>query len=227
MSDAKLNSLGIAENQSGAAIGAKWLATKGRSVPARSPIDGRRLATVSWATTEDVTRAIDAAHDAFMTWRTVPAPKRGEFVRRIGVKLRERKVDLARLVSLEAGKITQEALGEVQEMIDICDFAVGISRQLHGLTIASERPGHRMMEQWHPLGVVGVITAFNFPVAVWAWNAMIGLVCGDAIVWKPSEKTPLTAIACHKIACEVAEEMGDVPDGLLGLVIGARDVGEA
>src|SRR5688500_5359221 len=222
-----LKLLDISEKQSGAAIGATWLAAKGKFVPARSPIDGRTLATVSWATKEDVNRTIDAALEAFTKWRTVPAPKRGEFVRRIGVKLRERKSDLAHLVSLEAGKITQEALGEVQEMIDICDFAVGISRQLHGLTIASERPGHRMMEQWHPLGVVGVITAFNFPVAVWAWNAMLALVCGDPVVWKPSERTPLTAIACHKLACEVAADMGDVPDGLLGLVIGGRDVGEA
>src|SRR5204863_1133877 len=133
-----------------------------------------------------------------------------EFVRRIGQKLRDRKAGLAALVSWEAGKITQEALGEVQEMIDVCDFAVGLSRQLHGLTIASERPGHRMMEQWHPLGVVGVITAFNFPVAVWAWNAMLALVCGDSVVWKPSEKTPLCALACHRLAMEVIEESEDL-----------------
>src|SRR5687768_5673573 len=229
MAHANLKSLGISEKQSGAAIGAKWLDTKGKPVPARSPIDGRTLATVSWATTDDVNRAIDAAHEAFATWRTVPAPKRGEFVRRIGVKLRERKSDLAHLVSLEAGKITQEALGEVQEMIDICDFAVGISRQLHGLTIASERPGHRMMEQWHPLGVVGVITAFNFPVAVWAWNAMLALVCGDTIVWKPSEKTPLTAVATHNIVQGVIRESADltVPDTVVNVVIGdGPSVGE-
>jgi aldehyde dehydrogenase (NAD+) len=220
MSD--LKSLGISDQQSGAAIGAKWLDTKGKPVPARSPIDGRTLATVSWATTDDVNRAVDAAHEAFLKWRTVPAPKRGEFVRRIGVKLRERKQDLAHLVSLEAGKITQEALGEVQEMIDICDFAVGISRQLHGLTIASERPGHRMMEQYHPLGVVGVVTAFNFPVAVWAWNAMLALVCGDTIVWKPSEKTPLTAVATHNIVLDVIRESADlnVPDAVVNVVIG-------
>ncbi|RYG67730.1 aldehyde dehydrogenase family protein, partial [bacterium] len=159
----------------------------------------------------------------------IPAPIRGELVRRIGVKLRERKAELADLVTLEAGKITSESLGEVQEMIDICDFAVGLSRQLHGLTIASERPGHRMMEQWLPLGVVGVISAFNFPVAVWAWNAMLGLVCGDAIVWKPSEKTPLTAIATHKIVVEAINESADlkIPADVVSLVIGGRDVGEA
>jgi aldehyde dehydrogenase (NAD+) len=193
----------------------------------RSPIDGSTLAAIRSENAADVNAVIARAADAFKTWRLVPAPRRGEFVRRIGEKLRERKSDLAKLVTLEAGKITQESLGEVQEMIDVCDFAVGLSRQLYGLTIASERPGHRMMEQWHPLGVVGVITAFNFPVAVWAWNAMLGLVCGDSIVWKPSEKTPLTAIACHKLAIEVAAEMGDVPDGLLGLVIGGKAVGEA
>jgi aldehyde dehydrogenase (NAD+) len=193
----------------------------------RSPIDGSTFATVATSSAADVASTIASAVNAFKTWRLVPAPKRGEFVRRIGNKLRERKSDLAQLVTLEAGKITQEALGEVQEMIDVCDFAVGLSRQLYGLTIASERPGHRMMEQWHPLGPVGVITAFNFPVAVWAWNAMLGLVCGDPIVWKPSEKTPLTAVACQKLALEVAREMGDVPDGLLGLVIGGKEVGEA
>ena len=170
-----------------------------------------------------------AAQDAFLKWRLVPAPKRGEFVRRIGEKLRARKADLGALVSIEAGKITAEALGEVQEMIDICDFAVGLSRQLYGLTIASERPGHRMMEQWHPLGVVGVITAFNFPVAVWAWNAMLALVCGDTIVWKPSEKTPLTAVACQNILQEVIRESSDlnVPDAVSNVIIGdATSVGE-
>ena len=195
----------------------------------RSPIDGRTLAVVNCASPADVRRVIDAAAEAFKSWRTVPSPKRGELVRRIGQKLRERKADLARLVTWEAGKITQEALGEVQEMIDVCDFAVGLSRQLYGLTIASERPGHRMMEQYHPLGVVGVITAFNFPVAVWAWNAMLALVCGDSVVWKPSEKTPLTALACHRIACDVIAESKDlaVPDGVLGLVVGDASVGRA
>ena len=172
------------------------------------------------ASNEEVAAAIDEAATAFNHWRLVPPPQRGEFVRRIGNKLRERKTELASLVSWEAGKITQEALGEVQEMIDICDFAVGLSRQLYGLTIASERPGHRMMEQWLPLGPIGVITAFNFPVAVWAWNAMLALVCGDTVVWKPSEKTPLTALACHRIVSDVMAELPDVPDGVCSVVVG-------
>jgi aldehyde dehydrogenase (NAD+) len=222
-----LRKFGIESQRPGAASGKTWHETAGEDVVARSPIDGVTMATIAGATPADVNAVAARAAEAFKSWRLFPAPKRGEFVRRIGNKLRERKAELAELVTLEAGKITQEALGEVQEMIDVCDFAVGLSRQLYGLTIASERPGHRMMEQWHPLGVVGVITAFNFPVAVWAWNAMLALVCGDAVVWKPSEKTPLTAVACHKIACEVAGEMGDVPDGLLGLVIGNREIGEA
>src|SRR5204862_4659293 len=167
------------------------------------PVDGHALATVRSASAADVRRVIDAADEAFKNWRLVPAPRRGELVRRIGQKLRERKNDLAMLVSWEVGKITQESLGEVQEMIDVCDFAVGLSRQLYGLTIASERPGHRMMEQWHPLGPIGVITSFNFPVAVWSWNAMLALVCGDTVVWKPSEKTPLCAVATHNIVQEV------------------------
>ena len=220
--DNAIRSLGIHESQSGCAIGARWVKTSGKEVPARSPIDGGTLATVTWASTKDVNDAVKAAHEAFLKWREVPAPKRGEFVRRLGEKLRQRKKDLGALVTLEAGKITQEALGEVQEMIDICDFAVGLSRQLYGLTIASERPGHRMMEQWHPLGVVGVITAFNFPVAVWAWNAMLALVCGDTLVWKPSEKTPLTAVACQNILQEVVRESSDlnVPDAVSNVVIG-------
>jgi aldehyde dehydrogenase (NAD+) len=220
-------SLHIQANQPGLAIGEKWLATRGKSVPVRSPIDGEVIANVTWASEEDVARAVDAAREAFKCWRSVPAPRRGEFVRRIGEKLRERKNDLAQLLQLEVGKITSEALGEVQEMIDIADFAVGLSRQLYGLTIASERPGHRIMEQWHPLGVVGIITAFNFPVAVWAWNAMLALVCGDTLVWKPSEKTPLTAVACHNILQEVAKEMGDIPDGVSNVVIGDASVGQA
>src|SRR5215813_6656253 len=153
--------------------------------------------------------------------------KRGELVHFIGEELRQAKPALGRLVTIETGKILSEGLGEVQEMIDICDFAVGLSRQLHGLTIASERPDHRMMEQWHPLGAVGVITAFNFPMAVWAWNAMLALVCGDSVVWKPSEKTPLTAIAVHQLVLEVLEEMPDVPDAVINLVVGSADAGQA
>ncbi len=227
MADQALEKFGIGENVTGAMIGSSDVQTSGGKLAVRSPIDLKTLATVTSATPAEVGKVIDAAADAFVKWREVPAPKRGEFVRRLGEKLRERKAELARIVQLEAGKITQEALGEVQEMIDICDYAVGLSRQLYGLTIASERPGHRMMEQWLPLGPVGVITAFNFPVAVWAWNAAIALVCGDPVVWKPSEKTPLTAIACMRIAGEVMREMPEVPPGVLGLVIGKADVGEA
>ena len=225
-----LERLGLSAGElRGAAAGADALATRGPALLVRSPIDGTTLATVRTATPRDVQRVIDAADDAFRQWRLVPAPKRGELVRRIGQKLRERKDDLAALVSWEAGKITQESLGEVQEMIDVCDFAVGLSRQLYGLTIASERPGHRMMEQWHPLGVVGVITAFNFPVAVWAWNAMLALVCGDTVVWKPSEKTPLTALACHRIVCDVIADSQDlnIPDGVVAVVVGDVGVGQA
>ena len=218
----------IPDHPAASAIGATWHAGTGSMIVARSPIDGGTLAAIAGATAADVEAAIDAAHAAFLKLRIIPAPIRGELVRRIGVKLRGYKSELADLVTLEAGKITSESLGEVQEMIDICDFAVGLSRQLHGLTIASERPGHRMMEQYHPLGVVGVISAFNFPVAVWAWNAMLGLVCGDAIVWKPSEKTPLTAMATHWILIEAIRESADleIPAEVVSLVIGSRDVGQ-
>jgi aldehyde dehydrogenase (NAD+) len=171
----------------------------GGALAARSPIDGTATGQVHEATAADVQAAVARAHTAFLAWRSVPAPRRGELVRLFGEQLRTHQATLAALVTLEAGKVSSEGLGEVQEMIDICDFAVGLSRQLHGLTIASERPGHRMMEQWHPLGVVGVISAFNFPVAVWAWNAALALVCGDSVVWKPSEKTPLTALATQAL----------------------------
>ncbi|MFB3817963.1 MAG: aldehyde dehydrogenase family protein [Candidatus Methylomirabilales bacterium] len=212
---------------SGLCIGCGAAAASGEERPAVSPIDGRVLATVRAATPADVDRAVAAAQEAFRRWRVTPAPVRGEVVRRLGDRLRRRKADLAALVTWEAGKIPSEALGEVQEMIDVCDFATGLSRQLYGLTIASERPGHRMMEQWHPLGPVGVITAFNFPVAVWAWNAALGLVCGDPILWKPSGKTPLTALAVHGILAAVLREMPDVPDGIASVLIGgAASVGE-
>jgi aldehyde dehydrogenase (NAD+) len=186
----------------------------------RSPIDGQPLATIPTSNAEQVDAAIDAAAAAFLQWRIVPAPRRGELVRQFGNALRQRKADLAELVTLEVGKIRQEALGEVQEMIDICDFAVGLSRQLYGLTIASERPGHRMMEQWHPLGPIGVISAFNFPVAVWAWNTALALVCGDPVVWKPSEKAPLSALACHHLLSEVIKDFAEAPAGLASVVIG-------
>jgi aldehyde dehydrogenase (NAD+) len=193
----------------------------------RSPIDGQVIGAAASASPADVAAAVGRAHDAFLAWRTVPPPRRGELVRRFGEVLREEKEALGRLVSLEAGKILQEGLGEVQEMIDICDFAVGLSRQLYGLTIATERPGHRMMETWHPLGVVGVISAFNFPVAVWAWNACLAFVCGDAVVWKPSEKTPLTAVAVQALFERAAERFGDAPAQLSQVVHGARETGEA
>ncbi|HEY1144728.1 MAG TPA: aldehyde dehydrogenase family protein, partial [Allosphingosinicella sp.] len=194
---------------------------------ARSPIDGGVIARVAEASPEAVAEAVGMAHEAFLAWRMVPAPRRGELVRLFGEVLREEKEALGRLVSLEAGKILQEGLGEVQEMIDICDFAVGLSRQLYGLTIATERPGHRMMETWHPLGVVGVISAFNFPVAVWAWNACLAFVCGDSVVWKPSEKTPLTALAVQALFERAAERFGAAPAGLSLVVQGGRAVGEA
>jgi aldehyde dehydrogenase (NAD+) len=203
--------------------------SKGRGEPilVRSPINGETLAEFPSALPDDVDNAVQGAAEAFNEWRLVPAPRRGELVRRFGEKLREHKADLAALVSWEAGKIKQEALGEVQEMIDIADFAVGLSRQLYGLTIASERPGHRLMEQWHPLGPVAVITAFNFPVAVWAWNAMLALVCGDPVVWKPSEKTPLSALACQAILNQTLADFTDAPAGLSSVLIGRSDIGQA
>ncbi|MEA3031884.1 MAG: aldehyde dehydrogenase [Sphingomonadales bacterium] len=192
-----------------------------------SPSDGALLGSVAIAGAGDVAAAIGRAQQAFLAWRMVPPPRRGELVRLLGEVLREEKDALGRLVSLESGKILSEGLGEVQEMIDICDFAVGLSRQLYGLTIATERPGHRMMETWHPLGVVGVISAFNFPVAVWAWNACLAFVCGDSVVWKPSEKTPLCAEKVAALFAEAARRFGDVPAGLLELVQGGREAGEA
>ena len=190
----------------------------------RSPLDGSEIGRVRVGDPAD---AAARAERAFLKWRTVPAPRRGELVRLLGEELRSAKEPLAHLITLEAGKIVQESLGEVQEMIDICDFAVGLSRQLYGLVIASERPNHRMMEQWHPLGPVLVISAFNFPVAVWAWNAALALVCGDPVIWKPSEKTPLCAEAVIALARRACERFGDAPDGLIQLVQGERDVGAA
>jgi aldehyde dehydrogenase (NAD+) len=196
-------------------------------LPARSPITGETVATVRADSAAEVEAAIGRAHAAFLAWRLVPAPRRGEFVRLLGEELRAAKDDLGLLVTLEAGKITSEGLGEVQEMIDICDFAVGLSRQLYGLTIATERPSHRMMETWHPLGVCGVISAFNFPVAVWSWNAALAFVCGDSVIWKPSEKTPLTALATQAIVKHAMARFGaDAPEGLSELIMGARETGE-
>jgi L-aminoadipate-semialdehyde dehydrogenase len=192
----------------------------------RSPIDGAEIGRVSYDDAASIEKKIAASAEAFKTWRNVPAPRRGELVRLLGEELRANKDALGRLVTLEAGKILQEGLGEVQEMIDICDFAVGLSRQLYGLTIASERPGHRMMETWHPAGPVAVISAFNFPVAVWAWNACLALVCGDSVIWKPSEKTPLTALATQALFERAAKAFGDAPANLSQVVLGLRDAGE-
>ena len=208
-------------------LGVPASAYQGGDLAVRSPLTGEVVAHVPQHTPAQASDAIGRAHAAFATWRTVPAPRRGELIRLVGEELRAAKADLGRLVTLEAGKIPSEGLGEVQEMIDICDFAVGLSRQLYGLTIATERPGHRMMETWHPLGVCGVISAFNFPVAVWSWNAALAVVCGDPVVWKPSEKTPLTALATHAIAQRALARFGsDAPAGLLELIIGQRDIGE-
>ncbi len=192
-----------------------------------TPVDGSVIARLNTHTPSDVAAVIDNGVTAFDAWRKTPAPRRGELVRLIGEELRADKEKLGALVSLECGKILQEGLGEVQEMIDICDFAVGLSRQLYGLTIASERPGHAMRETWHPMGVCGIITAFNFPVAPWCWNAALALVCGDPIIWKPSEKTPLTALATQKICERALKRFGDAPDGLIQTVIGQRETGEA
>ncbi|OFJ52495.1 L-piperidine-6-carboxylate dehydrogenase [Mycolicibacterium grossiae] len=210
-----------------AAIGADVAlgAPDGDGMPASSPITGDVLFTVAPATAEQADAAIAEAAAAFAAWRVTPAPVRGALVLRLGELLTEHRADLATLVTVEAGKINSEALGEVQEMIDVCQFAVGLSRQLYGRTIASERPGHRLMETWHPLGVVGVITAFNFPVAVWAWNVAVALVCGDTAVWKPSELTPLTAIACQALLTRAARDVG-APEEVSRLVLGGRDVGE-
>jgi aldehyde dehydrogenase (NAD+) len=222
-----LQRVGTIDARRGVCIGASWRSGQGELLTARSPIDGSTLAELAAATPGQLQEAVQSAVDAFPAWRETPAPIRGEFVRRLGNAFREHQADLATLVTAEVGKIPAEARGEVQEVIDICDFAVGLSRQLYGKTIASERSGHRLAEYWHPLGPVGVITAFNFPVAVWAWNAMIGLVCGDPIVWKPSEKAPLCAMACQSLVQQVAAQTTGTPAGISNLVIGRADVGQA
>ena len=219
-----LNALGIQENNKGTSTGSNHFGS-GKAIESRSPVDGALIAKVSTTSDEDYQKVMKAATEAFKTWRKKPAPQRGEIVRQFGNKLRELKEPLGKLVSYEMGKSYQEGLGEVQEMIDICDFAVGLSRQLHGLTMHSERPGHRMYEQYHPLGVVGIISAFNFPVAVWAWNTALAWVCGDVCVWKPSEKTPLCGVACQNIAAEVFKANG-LPEGISCLINGDYRVGE-
>ncbi len=210
-----------------ASLGVDRAILSGGTLVARSPIDGSELARLHEIDAAGTSAAIGRAQAAFRAWRDVPGPRRGELVRLFGEELRANKAALGRLVTIEAGKIVQEGLGEVQEMIDICDFAVGLSRQLYGLTIATERPGHAMRETWHPLGPVGVISAFNFPVAVWSWNAALALVCGDSVVWKPSEKTPLTALATQALFLRACARFGDVPAGLSEVLIGGRAIGEA
>ena len=220
-----LKDLKIASQNKGLSTGSTWLAGKGPLIESVSPVNGKMIASVESADSHGYEEVVKKAESAFLQWRQWPAPRRGEVVRQIGESLREHKDSLGRLVSYEMGKSLQEGWGEVQEMIDICDFAVGLSRQLHGLTMHSERPGHRMYEQYHPLGIVGIISAFNFPVAVWSWNTMLAWVCGDVCIWKPSEKTPLCAVACQQIVSEVFKR-NDVPEGVSGLVIGGRNVGE-
>ncbi|MDH3728338.1 MAG: aldehyde dehydrogenase family protein, partial [Myxococcales bacterium] len=221
-----LQRLGVHETH-GVWLGADGSAGSGDMREGRSPIDGSLLCSIQWANISDLAPVAVASHRAFEVLRQIPAPRRGELVRRFGQTLREHRKDLSALVTWEVGKIQSEAVGEVQEMIDICDFAVGLSRQLYGKTMTSERAGHRLTEQWHPLGPVGVITAFNFPVAVWAWNAAIALVCGDPIVWKPSEKTPLCALGCHQLLIRACQTMDDVPDSVSSLLIGGADLGQA
>ncbi|HQR94468.1 MAG: aldehyde dehydrogenase family protein [Bacteroidetes bacterium 24-39-8] len=214
------------ENQNkGVSTGINWIETNGSIIESFSPVDGKLIASVETADKAAYTKTIEVSNKAFLEWRNWPAPKRGEVVRQIGLALRENKEPLGKLVSFEMGKSLQEGYGEVQEMIDICDFAVGLSRQLYGLTMHSERPSHRMYEQWHPLGVVGIISAFNFPVAVWSWNAALAWICGNTTVWKPSEKTPLCGIAIQHIVAKVFKE-NNVPEGVNCLVQGGRDIGE-
>ncbi|MDG1841569.1 MAG: aldehyde dehydrogenase family protein [Crocinitomicaceae bacterium] len=220
-----LSKLGIDKVNNGASTGLDWINTNGSIIESYSPVDGKLIASVKSAGVSDYETVIKKSQDAFVEWRKITSPKRGEIVRQLAEKLRFYKDDLGQLVSYEMGKSLQEGLGEVQEMIDICDFAVGLSRQLYGLTMHSERPGHRMYEQYHPIGIVGIISAFNFPVAVWNWNTALAWVCGDVCVWKPSEKTPLTAIACQNITAEVFKE-NNVPEGVSSLFIGDAELGK-
>lgn len=220
-----LKQLGIKEINNGVSTGTEWFKSTGETLHSYSPVDSKLISSVTAADKETYEAVIKKAEDAFKVWRTWPAPKRGEVVRQIAEALRIKKEALGKLVSYEMGKSLQEGYGEVQEMIDICDFAVGLSRQLHGLTMHSERPLHRMYEQWHPLGIVGIISAFNFPVAVWSWNTMLALVCGDVCVWKPSEKVPLCGIACQHIIADVFAK-NNVPEGVSCLIQGGREIGE-
>lgn len=220
-----IKELKLSSKNEGVSTGSKWIKSKGKKIDSYSPVDGKLIGSVIASDRKSYDAVVMKAAEAFEAWRLWPAPKRGEVVRQIGEELRKNKEALGKLVSYEMGKSLQEGLGEVQEMIDICDFAVGLSRQLHGLTMHSERPGHRMYEQYHPLGIVGIISAFNFPVAVWSWNSMIAWVCGDVSIWKPSEKTPLCGVACQHIVDRVFRK-NQVPEGVNCLVTGDREVGE-
>src|SRR5690554_6488442 len=219
-----LKQLGINEINNGTSTGSDWF-SNGEEISSFSPVDGQLIGKVTTTSKEDYEKVMQTTTEAFKTWKLKPAPQRGEIVRQFGNELRRLKEPLGKLVSYEMGKSYQEGLGEVQEMIDICDFAVGLSRQLYGFTIHSERPGHRMYDQYHPLGVVGIISAFNFPVAVWAWNTALAWVCGDVCVWKPSEKTPLTGVACQKIAAKVFAA-NNLPEGISCLINGDYKLGE-
>lgn len=220
-----LEALKIKEKNKGISTGPEWIESKGENIDSISPVDGKKIGSVNGSDKEGYEYLVRKAEAAFKEWRMWPAPRRGEIVRQIGEALRANKNSLGKLVSYEMGKSLQEGYGEVQEMIDICDFAVGLSRQLYGLTMHSERPGHRMYEQWHPLGIVGIISSFNFPVAVWSWNSMLAWVCGDVCIWKPSEKTPLCAIACQHIIADVFSK-NQVPDGVSNVLIGGREAGK-
>ena len=220
-----LSNLSIDSINSGASTGCRWMTTNGLELSSTSPVNGELIAKVQMASVDQYDTVIQSSKEAFVEWLKVPAPQRGDIVRQFGESLRNHKDDLGALVSYEMGKSLQEGLGEVQEMIDICDFATGLSRQLYGLTMHSERPSHRMYEQWHPLGIVGIISAFNFPVAVWAWNTALAWVCGDVCVWKPSEKAPITGIACQKIIAKVLEE-NNLPEGISSLIIGDAEIGK-
>ena len=219
-----LKRLHILKENKGVSTGTKWMPLAETWLLSYSPVDGQNIAIVNICDKKSYDLVIKRAQKAFLEWRLWPAPKRGEIVRQIGNELRKHKSDLGKLVSYEMGKSLQEGMGEVQEMIDICDFAVGLSRQLYGLTMHSERPGHRMYEQYHPLGIVGIISAFNFPVAVWSWNSMMAMVCGDVCVWKPSEKVPLCGIACQQIIAKVFKE-NKVPEGVCNIITGGREKG--
>ncbi len=220
-----LRALGIAAQNNGSSTGSTWMETSGSSISSYSPVDGKLIGSVQTTDKTAYEAILKQADAAFLEWRQWPAPRRGEIVRQVGEALRAQKENLGKLVSYEMGKSLQEGYGEVQEMIDICDFAVGLSRQLYGLTMHSERPGHRMYEQWHPMGIVGIISAFNFPVAVWSWNAMLAWVCGDVCIWKASEKTPLCSIACQHIINEVFTK-NNVPEGVSCIINGGRELGE-